>query len=132
MERIELYSVIDEVISRHYKDGVNWSLIDESGDNHVPEQYGKTSFITKEQFSRILIRRFGCTEATVRTKWRILTIQGYILEQSRKNGYINLPYVKKMFAEYSCFDFKPNLYELDKKNTQKKHTQKNDFLEAIE
>ena len=133
MERIDIQTVLKKVVEVHYKDGIDWRLIDGEERQPIPYDYRKQGFIYKTDFEKILLSQFECTETTIRTKWKVLAAQGVFREQIKlKKAYIDLVRVKNAVPEFRLTEFSYSLYLLNEKNTQKTHTQKNDFSEAIE
>ena len=129
-EKIELFDVLKAVAERHYS-GLDWRLIDETGEFPAPLEVRKASFIWRSQFNAYLGDAFDCSEPTKSSKWDNLIAKGVIIDQGKKynytkkkndrQGYIDLVVLKGLVPEYSSFRFSEAYLEIKEKK-QKKNT----------
>ena len=125
MERIEISSILKAIVSMHFGNGVDWRLIDETAKCDIPGTYRRELSITREQFDEYLSAEFGCNDATIRRKWKILTAQGYLVRSdlNTKKAYINLARIKEDIPEYLKSKFNYSVYSLEER-THTAHTQR--------
>ena len=122
MERIEISSVLKGIVWNHYPMDIDWRLIDAEGTHPVPNEYVRPSYITKDQFTTIMLAEFGCSEPTIRNKWKILVAREYLREFSKSKAYIMLPNIKGEIPEYASRKFNESLYAMNEEKKEKKNT----------
>lgn len=120
MSRIELSAVVERMLDLHYKERIDWRLIDSIGDTPIPTDYLRKSVITYDEFEQYMLRDgFVQSAPTVKAKWKILVASGVISNVTKNRAVIDLSVVKSGLREASRIPFYSSLYESEKKNEKK-------------